>query len=278
MVRFASLALLCGAAALVGVSAPVAAQPGYVPKFQTGPLGWEHAFGGVFPPVQGSALPVWNDAAHPHFSNEMARINRTQPTYWIGDLTNPNLTDWAKDIMRKDNDEVLNGKIAFTPGQGCTPYGVPYFSLAQGPVIFIETPAKITMIEESGQMVRQIYMNERHPADVKPSWFGHSIGRYEGDTLVVDTVGISTKSFIDPFRTPHSDRLHVVERYRIVDGGHILEARLRIEDPVAFVQPWETVVRYRPAQTPLEEVICQEGNLILFTDEYGVPRANKPDF
>ena len=278
MVRVASLALLSCTAAFVCIGVPAAAQNGFVPKLQTSPLGWEHPFGGIFPPVQGSALPVWNDPAHPRFSNEMARINRTQPTYWIGDLSNPNLTQWAKDVMKKDNDEVLNGKIAFTPGQACTPYGVPFFSLAQGPVIFVQTPTKITMIEESVQQVRQVRMNVPHSANIKPSWFGESVGHYEGDTLVVDTIGISTKSFIDPFRTPHSDKLHVVERYRIVDAGHTLETRLRIEDPVAFVQPWESVVYYRPAQEPLAEVVCQEGNLILFTDEYGVPRANTPDF
>jgi hypothetical protein len=276
---FMRAGLLCGAFALLAsLSTEASAQAGFVPKFQGGPLGWEHAFGNVFPPVSGSALPVWNDPAHPHFNNEMARINNAQPNYWIPDLTNPNLTEWAKAQMRKDTDEVLKGKIAFTPGQGCTPYGVPYFSLAQGPVIFIETPKKITMVEESSQTVRQIYMNEQHPADVTRSAHGHSVGRYEGDTLVVDTVGISTKSFIDPFRTPHSDKLHVVERYRIVDGGHIMEVRIRVEDPIAFVQPWETVVRYRPADTPLAEIVCQEGNLILFTDEYGVPRADKADF
>jgi hypothetical protein len=271
--------LLGGTFALAaGFCTEAAAQAGYTPKFQTSPMGWEHPFGNVFQPVPGSALPVWNDPTHPHFNNEMARINKTQSNYWISDLNNPNLTDWAKAQMKKDNDEVLKGKIAFTPGQACTPYGVPYFSLAQGPVIFIETPKKITMVEESSQTVRQIYMNEQHPSDLKPSTHGHSIGHYEGDTLVVETVGISTKSFIDPFRTPHSDKLRVVERYRIVEGGHIMEVKLRIEDPVAFVQPWETVVRYRPADTAFGEIICQEGNLILFTDEYGVPRADKPDF
>jgi hypothetical protein len=101
---------------------------------------------------------------------------------------------------------------------------------------------------------------------------------YEGDTLVVDTIGISIKSFVDSFRTPHTDKLHVIERYRVIEGGLTLEARIRVEDPDTFVQPWETMVPYRLAQEPFGENICQEGNFVPFSEEYGVPKADKPDF
>jgi hypothetical protein len=275
-----SRALLLGGAFVVALafSGPAHAQPGYVPQFHNSPLGWQHAFGGEFKPVPGSTLPVWNDPAHPFISNEIARINRMQPNYRVGDISNPNLTPWAKEAMKKDNDAVLSGKIAYTVGQSCRPSGVPAFSLTPGPLLFLQTPAKITMIAQGGQHVRHVYMNVPHSGDVKPSWFGESVGRYEGDTLVVDTIGISTKTFVDSFRTPHTDKLHVVERYRIVEGGLTLEARIRVEDPGTFVQPWETMVQYRRAQEPFGENICQEGNFVLFSDEYGVPRADKPDF
>ncbi len=281
MTRFASrFATVLGSTLTMMMAGgiPAAAQPGYVPSFQDSPLGWQHRFGGDFPPVPGSALPVWNDPAHPNISNELARINGIQPTYRIGDLSNPNLKSWAKDVMKKDNDEVLAGKIAFTPGQACKPQGVPAFSLAQGPLIFLQTPREITLVEESSQFVRHIYMNVPHSADVKPSWFGESVGRYEGDTLVVDTVGISPKSFVDSYRTPHTDKLHVIERYRLVEGGNAMEVRLRIEDPDTFYQPWETYQLYRRARAPLAEDICQEGNFQLFGDDYGIPKAARPDF
>ena len=271
--------LVSGAFLLVlGTSGDVAAQPGYVPKFQTSPLGWQHRFGGVFPYVPGAASPMTQDPRYIHFNNEMARINNAQPNYWIGDVSHPNLKPWAKDVMKKDNDEVLAGKIGYTPGQSCHPQGVPAFSLVQGPLIILQTPKTVTMIEESSQMVRHVYMNEQHPANVKASWLGHSVGRYEGDTLVVDTVGLSRKTFVDPFRTPHTEKLHVVERYRVIEGGLTMEVRIRVEDPDTFEQPWESFVEYRRAQDPLEEIICQEGNFQLFGDDYGVPQATKPDF
>jgi hypothetical protein len=281
MTRFPSRhALLAGGAfALILILGnEVTAQPGYVPSFQTGPLGWQHRFGGNFPEVPGSASPTTQDPRHLRINNEMARINNLQPNYNIGDVSNPNLKQWAKDAMKKDNDEVLAGKIAYTPGQSCHPQGVPAFTLAPGPLLILQTPTKVTMVEQGSQMARHIYLNEQHPADVKPSWFGHSIGRYEGDTLVVDTIGLNTKTFVDSFRTPHTEKLRVVERWRIIQGGHILEVRIRVEDPDTFEQPWETFVQYRIAQQPFGELICQEGNFQLFGDDYGIPQDDRPDF
>ena len=278
MSRYASRqALLLGTTLLLmfGFSAQVSAQSGFVPNFQSGSAGWQHRFGSEFPAVQGSALPVMNDPGHPYINNELARINNMQPNYRISDVSNPNLKQWAKDAMKKDNDEVLAGKIAYTPGQACEPQGVPAFTLAQGPLIFLQTPSEVVMVEESSQEVRHIYLNVPHSKNVKPSWFGESVGRYEGDTLVVDTVGLNTKTFIDPFRTPHTEKLHVVERWRII-GGDTLEVRITINDPDTFYQPWQTYQLYRRAQRPLAEDICQEGNLTLF--DYGVPVAKKPDF
>jgi len=280
MIRFSSRALLAGGALMLvfSLDGHVAAQPGYVPSFHTGPNGWQHRFGGEFPYVPGSALPVSQDPAHRHFNNEMARINNTQPNYRIGDTSNANLKQWAKDAMKKDNDEVLRGKIAYTAGQSCHPQGVPAFALVQGPLLILQTPTKVTMVEQSSQMVRHIYLNQQHPANAKPSWFGHSIGRYEGDTLVVDTIGLNTKTVVDSFRTPHTEKLHVTERWRVIEGGLTMEVRIKVEDPDTFEQPWESFVEYRRAQQPFGEIICQEGNFQLFGDDYGIPQAEKPDF
>jgi len=78
-----------------------------------------------------------------------------------------------------------------------------------------------------------------------PSWFGESVGRYEGDTLVVDTVGMNDKTYIDSYRTPHTEKLHVVERFRMIEGGKTLEVKVHVEDPGAFTTPWDAIQRYR---------------------------------
>jgi len=270
--------LLAGGAFVLasGFIADVAAQPGYAPIFQTGRLGWQQPFGGAFPAVSGSASPIVQDPAHPLINNEMARINRMQPTYRIGDVSNPNLKQWAKDVMKKDNDEVLAGKIAFTTAQSCKPRGIPAFMLAAGPLVFLQTPEKVVILEEASQQARHIYMNVPHSANPKPSWYGESVGRYEGDTLVVDTIGLNAETFVDSYRTPHTEKLHVIEHWWVIDGGLTLEVRVTVDDPDTFHQPWETYQRYRRAQEPLVEEVCQEGNFNVF--EYGIPVAERPDF
>jgi len=119
-------------------------------------------------------------------------------------------------------------------------------------------------------------MDVQHSANPKPSWYGESVGHYEGDTLVVDTIGFNTKTFVDNYRTPHSDKLHVVERYHVIDGGKTLEVRFRVEDPETFNQPWEAIRRFNKTQATLGEEICQEGNFTLF--DYGIPVAKTADF
>ena len=125
--------------------------------------------------------------------------------------------------------------------------------------------------------MRHVYMDVPHSANPVPSWYGESVGHYEGDALVIDTIGQNTKTVLDAYRAPHSDRLHVVERWRMVDeDGKTMEVPVTIEGPETFNQPWQGLRRYRRGQAQLGEQICAEGNFLLF--DYGVPVANKPDF
>jgi hypothetical protein len=124
--------------------------------------------------------------------------------------------------------------------------------------------------------VRHVYLDVQHSAEVKPSWYGESVGRYEGDTLVIDTIGLNTKTFVDNFRTPHSEKLHVVERWKLVDDGKTLEVTFTVDDPETYYQPWSAKQRYRRAEGPILEEVCSENNFLLF--DYGVPVAGKPDF
>jgi hypothetical protein len=116
----------------------------------------------------------------------------------------------------------------------------------------------------------------RHAKNPKPSWYGESVGHYEGDTLVIDTIGQNDKTVLDPYRTPHSDKLHVVERWRMVDGGQALEAVFTVDDPETFNEPWTGMRRYRRVQEQLAEDICAENNQHLF--DYHIPVAATPDF
>jgi hypothetical protein len=228
----------------------------------------------VFAPVAGQLPPVTNDPAHPFVPNGV----RAQPTYRIADLSNPNLKPWVKEHMAKDNGEVLAGKIAFTARSSCMPAGVPGFMAYGGPtpLYFVQTPKEVWMIFSGDHQVRRVYMDVPHSEHPKPSWYGESVGHYEGDTFVVDTIGQNDKSVVDPYRTPHSEKLHVVERWKIVDDGKMIELIFTVEDPDAFYQPWSGMRRYRRVQEAMAEDVCAENNQHLF--DYHIPVANKPDF
>jgi hypothetical protein len=117
--------------------------------------------------------------------------------------------------------------------------GVPAFMgfAVVEPIYFVRTPKEVTMIFEGDAQVRRVHLNVPHSANPKPSWYGESVGHYEGDTLVVDTIGMNAKSYVDNFRTPHTEKLHVVERYRLIDDGQTLQVTIRIEDPDTFYEP-----------------------------------------
>jgi hypothetical protein len=124
--------------------------------------------------------------------------------------------------------------------------------------------------------VRQVYLDMPHSESPKPSWYGESVGHYEGDTLVIDTIGQNDKSFVDNYRTPHTEKLHVTERWNLVENGNVLEVRIRVEDPDTFYEAWSGIQRFRRVQEPMTEEICAENNQHLF--DYHIPVADKPDF
>jgi hypothetical protein len=273
-VSFTRLAGIPAVLVVSGMAFGAAAQSGAaIPDFTSNGVAWAGGVGRDFAAVPGSPSPNRQDPAHPFVPNGTGK----QPTYRIADLSNPNLKQWAKDVMKKDNDEVLAGKIAFTPRQSCMPAGVPAFVLyGGGNLHFVQTPKVVTIIFDGDQQVRHVYMDAPHSNNLQPSWYGESIGHYEGDTLVVDTIGLNTVSFVDVYRTPHTGKLHVTERWRLIDNGNTLENVLTIDDPDTFNQPWQAAVRYRRVQLPYVEEVCAEGNFLLF--DYGIPSAKQGDF
>jgi hypothetical protein len=161
----------------------------------------------------------------------------------------------------------------------------------------VQGPKEVVMILESFNDVRRIYLSDKHSQNVRPSWYGDSIGHYEGDTLVVDTIGLNEKTTIDGFHTPHTKELHVVERFHLVDSGRTLEVNIHVEDPGAFTTPWNAIQRYRgfeqtvskanvaslavlatPEEGPLMEAICAENPNSLGMGARPIPQTSVPDF
>ncbi len=266
--------ILTGLFAAMSSAPAIAEQKADPPDFSSNQTGWI-SIGGDLIEVPGARVSiVRTDPAHPYVPNGTG----AQPTYRIADLSNPNLKPWVKERMQKDNDEVRAGKIAFTPRSSCRPAGVPGF-MSYGrftPVVFVQSPKEVVIIFESNQEVRRVYLDVPHSENPRPSWYGESVGHYEGDTLVIDTIGMNDRTFLDNYRTPHTEKLHVVERWRMVDDGKVLEVNFTVEDPDAFYEPWSATQRYRRVQQPLREEICAENNQHLF--DYHIPIANKPDF
>jgi hypothetical protein len=164
---------------------------------------------------------------------------------------------------------------------------------------FVQTPNVVVMILSSKQEIRHVYLTDKHSPNLKPSWYGESIGYYEGDTLVVDTIGIDERTWVDGFGTPHTKTLHVIERFHLIDDGKVLEANVRVEDPGAFTTPWNATQRFRQYEAavrqvpikrlaqlasaqegPLTELICADNPNSFFpgTSALPIPQAVVPDF
>jgi hypothetical protein len=227
------------------------------PAFSANNVGWI-AVGTEWTAMPGSPQPVKQDPAHRYVPNNVGG----QPTFRIADVNNPNLTQFAKDSLKKTNDDVLAGKPMWSRSARCWATGVPAFLLTPAqPMFFIQTPQQVRMIAQHDNDVRRVYLNMPHSANPKPSWYGESVGHYEGDTLVIDTIGLNDRTFIDNFRTPHSEKLHVVERLRLVEGGRFLEAEVLIDDPAVFLKPLHVTKRSRRVEATLAEWRCAAGEM-----------------
>ena len=275
--KFLFASAVCITAALgPAAGAETAEHPNFAPDDLTG---WQLLDDEFIPPPSGPG-PVVSDPAHPYVS--FYRFPRNpKPTFRVADLSNPFLQPWAGERLRKVNERSLSGQVVAIPKERCWPVGVPAFLLLPAtPVYFLQTPKQVLMIWMQNHQVRRVYLDVPHSAKVTSSWYGESVGHYEGDALVVDTIGISDKSYVDNYQTPHTDQLHVVERFHLVDDGKTLEVNVHVEDPGAFMMPWDAIQRYRRTNAgPLSEVVCAENNDDHFHhDLEPMPQANKPDF
>jgi hypothetical protein len=162
---------------------------------------------------------------------------------------------WAEALMktRRSQDD---------PEANCLPTGIPRG--APYPWRLIQTPERYFILFEGNiHSYRQIFMNGKHPEDPDPTWYGHSIGSWDKDTLVVDTVGLNDKFWFDYLGHPHTEKLHTIERYTRTDLGN-MTIEVTIDDPGAYAKPFTTTGRARlQPNTELIEYICQENNIDL---------------
>jgi len=266
------------------------ADTGATPDLSMGGMPWVNDYPDYLRPKSGPGPVTWTPSI-PLFVPESAGRERN---HRVADLTNPILQPWVREVLEKENKAALAGNVQYTAIARCRPAGVPVVHLLRRNGMFItQEPNKVTFLYQSDHQVRHVYLNVPHSANVKPSYYGESVGHYEGDTLVVDTIGISTKEPIDYYQTPHTDKLHVVERFRVIDGGKILEVNFTVEDPGAFTTPWSASQQYKAEPAPrrmapgerFSESVCAESESMAASrpqdPQHGlvpIPISTKPDF
>src|SRR6185295_11466354 len=227
-------------------------------------------------------------------SNRSRRDGANNILQLVGDYTNPILKPEAAARVKMLGEQSIDHFGFHNPRNQCWPNGVP-FMLSLSMQMF-QLRDQIILIYQNDHQVRHIRMNAQHPANPKPSWYGDSVGRYDGDTLVIDTVAMKVGPFamVDWYGTPQTSALHVVERYRLVDyetakeglardekenfraqpqnmdwnyKGKHLQLTFTVEDPNVFTTPWSATVTFgKPAVEWLEQV-CAENPRKYGTEE-----------
>jgi len=257
-----------------------------VPQFGFANYAWSKVSDDFQAPQSGPG-PVMSDKSHPYVANGVAERSGRPITLRVADLDNPILKPWAIDQMRKANELAAAGKQAYEARASCRPGGVPGFMVMGrvNPMYIVQSPKEVVFMNEGGPEIRRVYLNVQHTAHPRVTPYGESVGHYEGDTLVVDTTALSPETFVDNYRTPHTDQEHVIERYKLSDDGKMLQVDIHVEDPGAFNMAWSAHQAYRKGQPEeslngtLLEAICAENNEVLQDATVAsIPKTDKPDF
>lgn len=286
--------LLLGAA-LAMVPLAAGAQDSSVPDFSG--VWWHPSLPGVEPLASGPTSLV----------NRSRRNGVSNYDQLVGDYSNPILKPETAAVVKQFGEQSLAGVTFPNPANQCWPEPGPFIYKNFGLQMF-QKSGEIVMIYDQDHEVRRIRMNSPHPADVKPSWYGDSVGRYEGDTLVVDTIAIRTDRpfpMIDLYGTPYSRKLHMIERYRLVDydqakdgldrdakenmqipgfadrsyRGKHLQVALTVEDEEIFTMPWGATVTFGRGTGNWPETVCAENTHEYYANKDSeVPSSIKPDF
>jgi hypothetical protein len=270
--------------AVLSGAAASAADSTTIPNFSSDGIGWRVAGN-----VDNTGLAeVPEDPGngyishHPDWPYAQNVVNR------VGDFTNPNLTPWAAGVLEGRARKVMAGGIPFIPNSRCWPGGVPGMHFFPASVFYLQNEDQVWILNNRGE-VRRVFMNVPHREDPGYSWYGESIGHYEGgDTLVIDTIGQDDKGPIDRYNTPHTRQLHVVERHALDAERMNVRVVATMVDPGAFKVPLKGMINYgrstvrgSPEPAKWEEYVCNENSDEYFIPEeelVPVPSATRRDF
>lgn len=210
--------------------------------------------------VEGTSLPNMNgiwlrpDGAWFLFDPDVRDPMKLNPPYKL---------DWMKEYDGYRTEANRTGVYTRDPTSGCLPPGMPRMMSNLYPMGILMTPGQMTIIGEWMGQIRRVYTDGRlHPEDPDITYVDHSIGHWEGDTLVIDTIAMRGDTVLDQSGMLHSDQMHVVERFRLLDAD-TLEMQLTLEDPVASTKPWtvkRTVVRSEILNDEIQEFVCLDNN------------------
>lgn len=230
----------------------------------------------------------------------------------VGDYNNPILTPAAAAVVKAKGELAKFGKGFPNAQDQCRALAPPFFSAMSLDFALLPLKNGNLIVSDRNSNMRYVRMNAAHPADLKPTPTGDSVGRWEGDTLVIDTVGMKVDEYtsIDRFGTPFSDKMHIVERYSMIDGPQAaaqiaayenaegtvggggrdagyhpdtnlkgLELQLTMTDPVMLTAPWTVRVTYRRLNAEWQETVCADNPVDHYQGEWiGLPRATRVEF
>ena len=207
----------------------------------------------------------------------------------IGDFNNPILLSHAAQAVQTHGDYGRAGQVRYEPWALCLPIGVPHVLNLAAPIQILQSEDQVIILYQRGQHIRRIDLNRDHPENLEPSWYGHSVGHYEGNSLVIDTVAQDSRSEVDSFGTPKSEAIHVVERYTLLNDRQSIDTEITVEDPNIFTTVWSAKANYVPVATrrnytgagdyqeKFQSLICQENNRDS-AGERTIPIDDTPDF
>ncbi len=237
----------------------------------------------------------------------VGRYNRQPNTG--GNFNNPILQPEAAAVVKKRGETLRGGADYSNPSLNCWPMMSPYIFRVQE-MQLLQKKDEVVFLYMQDHQVRRVRLNSQHPAKLTPSWRGNSIGHYEGNTLIVDTVGVKTgnEPLLDMYGSPFSDKLHVTERYRLVDydtakaaqdqnirdagpvateqaaevdqgyRGKGLQIAFTVEDNKVFKTPWSALVTWRHAANWVENVCAENTQEYYNGGSTAIPKAGRPDF
>jgi hypothetical protein len=243
----------------------------------------------TFDPPSSGPGPIVQDMRYPGVNangslrgslTEEQRANVIEYTNgWVPDLSNPILQPHTRAALEIIGEQELASVPRPQPQTRCMPSGVPHILNSTDTIMILQTEAEVLILYSRDHHVRHVYLNEKHSDDPGPTWWGESVGHYEGDTLVVDTIGQTDIPDTDRFGTPHSEQIRVVERYRLNADRTRLEVAFTVEDPVAFTMPWSARADYVVDDAMYLENVCAE-NPREFWPGYPIliPTDDTPDF